>query len=948
MVIQPTASSRDAVSFGPFNLDPRRRLLTKDGVPVVLGGRALDMLIALVSRPNQPISKRDLMAMVWPDVVVEEGSLRFHISALRKALGDGRDGARYITTLAARGYCFVAPVSRMHDLGNERANAVASFSHANLPARLGRMVGRDTDIAQLVAQLTVARFVSIVGSGGVGKTTVAVAVGHHLMEAFAGATLFVDLGTLSDPDLVPTATASMLGLSVQSDDATPSVIAYLRDKRVLLILDTCEHLIDAVARLAAQIFAAAPNVHILATSREAIQVDAEHVYRLDPLGCPPEDAGATATSIQEFPATQLFVERAMASGARLRLDDADAVLVGSICRKLDGVALAIELAARRVESYGLQQTANLLDQRLTLLWTGPRTATPRQRTLQATLDWSYGLLSDLERLVLRRLAVFVGYFTLDAALEVASNGTLDQSRVLAAMDSLVAKSMVVTRPIGAMVRYRLLDTTRAYALESAPDGGDLAELMTRHAGYYRRWLEQNGNEWSMLSSGTERAAHFSALNNVRAALEWCFGPTGNTAVGVSLAAAAVPVFLAMSLLPECHRWSEQGLLRLGEADRGTVTEMHLQACLGIASLYMHGHSDAARETLYKGLANAEARGDHANSVGLRGLLHMVHFRGGDFKASLENALQCRAIAGVVEDPAAAALAESILARSLHIVGEHAAARAAFEASLALTPRMRQRASTVYLGYDSNYRTEIALSRTLWLLGFPDQAAERAQRALDEAERLGRPESLAIIFAWASSIFVWRGDYDIAERTIGSCIAHAESQSLMSLVTLGRARLGEIAIRRGDARAAVDSLTAALEKVYATIQGMLTTELTISLVQGLTALGRQSEGIARIDRAIRTTEARGDTVYMAELLRVKAGLLADAEAEGLLRQSLDVTRRQGGRAWELRAATDLASRWNAQGRSSEARTLLRPVLDQFTEGQDTVDLRVARNLLATLG
>ena len=223
----------------------------------------------------------------------------------------------------------------------------------------------------------------------------------------------------------------------------------------------------------------------------------------------------------------MFVERAIASGARLDVGDTEAAIVASICQKLDGVALAIELAARRVGSYGLQQTASLIDQRLTLLWSGSRTAPPRQKTLQAMLDWSYGLLSELERTVLRRLAIFVGHFTLDAALEVVASESLDQSAVFGAIDSLVAKSMVTTRPIGAMMRYRLLDTTRAYTLEIAIDDVEFAELAARHAGYYRRWLEQAGTEWATLSTGTERAPYFAGLNNVRAALERCFGENGD-------------------------------------------------------------------------------------------------------------------------------------------------------------------------------------------------------------------------------------------------------------------------------------------------------------------------------------------------------------------------------------------------------------------------------------
>ncbi len=345
-----TASqAKDGLSFGPFHLAAGERLLTREGAPVELGSRALDILVVLTSAPNEVVSKKDLMSRVWPDVVVEEGSLRFHMTGLRKALGDGKDGARYIATLPGRGYCFVAPVSRLTSPREELSFIAAGFPHANLPNRLSRMVGRDEDVLKLSAQLNASRFVTIVGAGGVGKTTVAIAVGHHLIEAFSGAVLFVDLGMIGDPRLVTAAIASMLGLSVQTEDATPNLIAYLRNRRILLIIDTCEHLVDAVAPLAASIVDAASQVYILATSREALRVEGEHIYRLDALAYPPDEPGLTAAIVQTFPATQLFVERAVAGGARLDVSDAEALLIASICRKLDGVALSIELAARRVE-----------------------------------------------------------------------------------------------------------------------------------------------------------------------------------------------------------------------------------------------------------------------------------------------------------------------------------------------------------------------------------------------------------------------------------------------------------------------------------------------------------------------------------------------------------------------------------------------------------------------
>ena len=942
-------TTRNVVSFGPFSLDAGRRLLLRNDTPVDLGARTLDTLIALLERPNEAISKRDLMARIWPDVVVEEVNLRFHVAALRKALGDGKDGARYISTLAGRGYCFVAQISRLSDSGSARAEVVASFSHANLPGRLARMVGRDDDTARLAAQLTGERFVSIVGAGGVGKTTVAIAVGHHLMESFSGAVLFVDLGMLSDPGLVPMATASMLGLSVRSEDATPNLIAYLRDKRILIILDTCEHLIAAVAALASQIFAAAPKVHILATSREALQLDAEHVYRLDPLGCPPDEEGLTADSVQSYPATQLFIERATASGARLELNDADAALVGDICRKLDGVALAIELTARRIESYGLHRTAALLDQRLTL-WAGQRTAVPRQKTLQATLEWSFALLSELERRVLCRLAVFIGHFTLDAALAVVASSTLDQSDVLAAIDSLVAKSMVVTRPVGTMVRYRLLDTTRAYALEIDVNSAEIAKLSARHAAYCQLWLEQHGTEWSSLSTGTERSAHFAALNNVRAALDWCFGSSGDAGVGVRLAAAAMPVFLEMCLFPECQRWSERAMSALDESTRGGPEDMHLQTCFGISSMHMQGQSDMARAALDRSLALAEASGDVVNQVAVLGMITLFHSRGGDFKTALRYARLSHAAAGTSGESAAGALAHSILGRALCFLGDHGDARAEFEAAIQQWSLQR---TSAYLGLDWKSLTGQCLAWTLWAQGHLAQASDRIREAVSDARRGNNPTSLAIALSLAPVIFLWTGDLRTAEEHADWSISHAESHSLAPYLAIGRGYKGAVAIRRGDAKSGLETLKDSLARLRAARFEVYNTEFELNLAQGLSATGQFGEAMTQIDRTLTLVEANGNHFHMPEALRVKGSVFLQMprphaeEAEACFAQSLEWSRRQGARSWELRTAVDMAGLLIACGRPKDARALLRPVFDQFAEGHESADLKAAERLLATL-
>jgi predicted ATPase/DNA-binding winged helix-turn-helix (wHTH) protein len=948
-MVQTGAPGKDILSFGPFRLNVGERLVTRDGAPVELGARALDILIALVSTPNEVISKKDLLSRVWPDVTVEEGSLRAQMASLRKMLGDGKDGARYITTVAGRGYYFVAPVARSLEQSEPAAGVAEDFRHANLPGRPAGLIDREDDLKKLAGLLEVARLVTVVGVGGVGKTTVAIALGHDLLEAFAGAVLFVDLSMLSDPELVTGTVASMLGLPVRSHDATPNLIAYLREKRILLVLDTCEHLIEAVAAFASGIFRGAPRVHILATSREALQVDGEQIYRLEPLACPPDDATLTAAIARTFPATQLFVQRAVASGARLDLNDAEATIVVGFCRKLDGVALAIELAARRVEAYGLHQTAALLEQRLTLLWLGPRTAPLRQKTLQATLDWSYALLSNVERLVLRRLAVFVGHFTLDAVLAVATSANVDQGAVFSAIDSLIAKSMVATRPIGAMMRYRLLDTTRAYLLGISSDDPEITSLAVRHATYFQRWLEQDGKEWTTLSSTVERESHFADLNNVRAALEWCFGEDGDPGIGIKLAAAAAPVFLAMSLLPECYRWSQHAIAALVDTARGGSEEMQLQANLGVASMHMHGPSDSARAALNRGLAIAEARANVLGQVGILGTLSMFCTRDSEFQMSLDHARRGRVVAETAEDPDAMALAQSTLGRALHFVGDHGGARSELEAALQHWSHAQRR----YLGFDDRILVCLGLARGLWVQGHPAQAADRARETINDAELSTNAASLAVALAWAPDVFVWTGDLAIAEQYADRLVAHAQSHSLGPYLHVGHSYKGTLAIRRGNAKDGVEMLQDCLKHCHALHYEVRNTDIKIVLAQGLLTIGQVDKAIKLVDDTISQVEENGDFFFMPEALRVRGCALllmpksrAD-DAQISFTRSLELSRRQGAKAWELRAAIDLAALLADQGRPDNASRLLQPIVEQFVEGLETTDLKAANRLLANL-
>ena len=950
---EAASQTGEAISFGHFTLVPSERHLTKDGTTVHLSARALDILIALMSSPNRAVSKRELIAQVWPDVTVGEGSLRFHIAGLRKALGDGVDGARYITTLAGRGYCFVAPISRSSIRGENHASVVVSFPRANMPSRLMRMVGRADGIRMLSTQLTAVRFVTIVGAGGVGKTTVAVAVAHHLIDAFAGVVLFVDLGTLNDPKLAAASLASMLGLSISSDDPASSLVAYLRDKRILLILDNCEHIIEAAAPLAARIYVDAPQVHILATSREALRVEGEHVHRLAPLAYPPDDSELTVDTALTFPAVQLFVERATASGTRLDLTDSDVVIVAGICRKLDGVALAIELVAARVEAFGLQQIAALLDERLSLLWQGQRTAPPRQQTLKAMLDWSYGLLTGLERKVLQQLAVFVGDFTLSAALAVLPSATLDQIHVLGALENLVAKSMVATSRDGSTVRYRLLDTTRAYVLEFSDADAYFGDLSARHAKYCCHWLQRTAEERLALPNTAVRPLQLADLGNLRAALEWCFGPKGNIEIGIELASAAAPAFLTMSLLTECHSWSEQALRALDPASRAGPAEMHLQAAVGMSLMFAHGESEAARTALNRSLMIAEQSNDAINQLRLLGTLHMFHGRIADFNAALHYAKRGSVVSRMIGDPAALAFGHRLLGVALHHAGDLSGARAELEAAL-LHNTGSGSANTPYLGFDDRILVNTGLARNLWLQGQPNSAVELARQTVKDAADAAHPITLCMASVWMIVVLLWTGALEAADEYADQLVSNAESYSLGPYRVLGRGIKGHLAICSGNAEQGVASLQACLDELHAARYELLTTLLNIALTGGLTAIGRSTDAIALIEETISSVETNGDLCYLPELLRVKGNLLLSMpqpdhdKAERYFRDSLRLSQHQGARAWELRTAIDLATLLVTQRRSVEAEACLRPVFEQFVEGLDTADPKAAASLLAVLG
>jgi len=460
------------LTFGRFRLLPVQRILLEDGRPVRLGARAFDILVALAKRPGELVSKETLMAEVWPETFVEGANLRVNIAALRKALGD--TDAQLIRTDAGRGYRFTIGVDAVATTPSVPAPSAAWPRH--FPNPTTRLIGRSEFVDQLVGQSPTRRLITLAGPGGIGKTRVAIACAQAMAGSYRDGIAFVDLTAARDQQSVIAALADALDI-IDGDTRIHMMVQRLHGRQMLLVLDNCEHVIQVAAELAEMIITRSPGVHVLATSRESLRVFGELVRVLPPLRSPPAGVPLTAAEALTYPAVELFVERVCAAHEDFQLSDVDAPLVGEICRRLDGVALAIELAAAQVDVLGIAWLAAHLDDRLWILNRGPRTAAPRHQTLGSMLDWSYTLLSEQERTTLQSVAKFPGDFSLAEAVTVAANTGVGEIQAVAALSGLVSKSLAMLDVSGPLPRYRLPETTRVYVCAKSAHANRSAALV---------------------------------------------------------------------------------------------------------------------------------------------------------------------------------------------------------------------------------------------------------------------------------------------------------------------------------------------------------------------------------------------------------------------------------------------------------------------------------------
>ncbi len=944
----------ETFAFGSFRLIPAQRMLLDDGKPLRLGGRAFDILVTLVERAGDTILKDQLIARTWPDTVVDEGALRVHVAALRKALGDGRAGKeRYIANNPGRGYTFVASVTREHPRPAPAAPGATTTAN-NLPVPLTRIVGRHDIIAALAAQLAKRRLLTIVGPGGIGKTTVAAAVAETVNASYADGVRFVGLASLLDPDLVPSALSTALEISPSGANPVSGLAAWLRDKQMLIVLDSCEHVTSAVAPLAEAVLKAAPQIRILVTSREPLRAEGEWLHRLASLELPPDSVDLSAVEALEFSAVQLFHERAMAAVDGFTFGDTDVAAVLEICRRLDGVPLALELAAARIDVLGVREIAAHLDDRFRVLTSGRRTALPRHQTLGATLDWSYQLLSDAERTVLRRLAVFAGDFPLEAAVAVAVD--IGSSEIVDHIGSLVAKSLVAADLRGELPRYRLLDTTRLYSRDKLKSSGELQQVARRHAEYYHAVFAHAEGESESLPQAEWLAIYGRHLDNVRAGLDWAFSAEGDPHIGVALTVAVVPLWVQLSLLGECRERVERALACLDTADAATArSRMQLSWALAWSLMYGVGRAREAGPAWATTLELAEGLDDTGYRLRALWGLCIDQFNNGGLRAALEFARRFADLAAHSGDAIDLMMADRLLATAQHYFGDQREARHHIDRALAQLAALAQQAQIVRVRFDMRVSTHYFQARILWLQGFAEQALRVVEHNITEGYAVGQALSFcSVLGQGACPIAFWAGDLDAAERYGAMLLDHTERHPVRLWNVWARCFNGLVIARRGDIAGGLQALRRGLEQAG---EARFLPRFLLLLGELAVCLGEADEvspGLATVEETLARCEARDERWYVAELLRIKGELVilegaADAAvaAEGLFLRALDWARRQQALFWELRTATSLARLWRDQDRAAEAREFLGSVYGRFTEGFETAGLRQAKSLLQHL-
>lgn len=922
------------LAFGPFELSFPQRTLSRGDEEVRLGSRAIEILIALAEARGDLVSNRTLFGRVWPDSVVDEGSLRVHLSALRKALDEAGDGTRYIANETGRGYRLAVAVTRRAE--QLASSAIVESTNAEplngmpvrstLPVVLGRIVGRDSVIQGLCELLPERRLMTIAGAGGIGKTTVAVSIAHQFQANNLGVVdaYFVDFAPVTDPSRVASTVALRLAVPVSTQDPVPDLLAAIGRGRMLLVFDNCEHLVEAIAELAERLLQGASDLRILATSREPLRAESEWVHRLAPLSVPEMSSELCATQGLMFPAVALFVERASAANHGFTFSEENVQAVCEICRRLDGIPLAIEMAAARVASMDVQSLAAGLNDRFALLTRGRRTALPRQQTLRAMLDWSYALLERRTQTILQRLAIFRSSFDVAAAVAVAVSDEVDDLSVFDATADLVAKSLLTSEQAGSDTMYRLLETTRHYALDRLMESDGHHAARTRHAEYCVGLFENPFQAWERNARRELTVRHSNRLDDIRYAFDWAASPEGDAILAIRLATVSSPLWFQLSLPLEFMKLAERVIAAVPEANlEGAVEQLELLTAYGHAIWHTRGPIQEMADTFNKSLRLARTVGDADFEMRSVWGLWSQKLQSGEYATSLQLALEYEQLAIASPRSAATQNIRHTQALSYERLGELSRARDLIEAVIADDTRNPVRAGYANAAQlDGSVAAWTLLMRLHWLQGFGSKASALAHKAVEDALTIGHDLSICYCISMgALPVAVWTGDAEFAR----------------DLLKILRSRTKRNGLLFWDRWA--DGYEAVIYELVFDPSEATTYQKEVFATMGCRT--------SLIDLAQRG-HLRHSSWCQAELLRRDAAeQLSDSqEREQTFARAMAIANGQGASAWNLRAALSIARLKRESGEREYAKSLVESAAKAFSEGFETRDMQEAQEILLT--
>lgn len=904
----PAVPESPWVPFGPFALSQGRGEVRFRGTPLPLDGKGFQILAALIEARGADVPATHLRHRLKLAGERGAGRLWDAVAALNEVLDMHASGAGQVAYHPATGYSMLT-------LQPSDGRAPPVF-------------GRDDVIWRVAAQARARRMVTIAGPGGMGKTTVAMAVARRIAAAYADGVCHVDLSPLGEGRLLVGAVAAALGVPVPG--GLPDLAAQLRDRHVLIVLDSCEHVVEAAAGLVDAVTAAAARVHVLATSREPLRAAGEWVQRLGPLPLPAADGGTSAAEALGFSGIQLFVERARAACDGFELCDACVATVVETCRRLDGVPLALELAAARVGLLGVDGLAAQVRERMLQLGGRRRDAPQRHRTLESLVGWSYELLSPIEQCVMQRLSVFRGGFTMAAALQVACDADVDPARATEVVLDLVAKSLLARADAGGEPAYRLLDITRAFMAARLAADPEQAAARRRHAQCVRALLAQAEVDWDRMTRPEWRAAYDRWVNDVRAALDWAFADPQTEEFGLELISMSMTLADQTSLMSDFAQRVEHSLDMMRRLPRQPLL---IAARLNTLPAYFGVMHDPQRRsslqsTSLGALELAQTAGTAKHQSGPLTALWVDELQLGRYAQALGWSHRMRGLAQASDDPVLGFIARRTEAQSQHFLGHQDVAQRLAEDVLA-DGTIRIPIAYAPSPIDPRVSMRIVLARVLWLRGRSASASGMVDECLAMAEA-DTPTALCQALALAAvPVALWCGEWPLARQRLERLRAHLQAHPIgywnpwcdaMDAAHRRRTQAGEPAGLDWDAETASELLRDHL----VTFDPGLLQPATLARAR-LGEAGWCTPEVLRVH---------------GEALRHGGSPLAASEAAELLQEARVLARTQASLAWELRAAMSLADLWRAEGRSAAAHALVLDVRSRYVETGPNPDLASA--------